>query len=54
MTLTFIQGHNCMRNKKTLVSIFSQLLNINLNEINYVATTCWFVEAHAKFILHKK
>ena len=28
-------------------------LDINLDEIQYVATACWFVEAHAKFILHK-
>ena len=25
---------------------------IDSDEIQYVATTCWFVEAHAKFILH--
>ena len=36
---------------KTLVSIFSQ--SIDLNEIQFVATTCWFVEADAKFIWHK-
>ena len=26
----------------------------NLVEIQYVATTSWFVRAHAKFILHKE
>ena len=26
MTLAFIQGHNCMRNQKALVSIFSETL----------------------------
>ena len=26
------------------MSIFSQILNIDLDEIHYVATTCWFVE----------
>ena len=24
-----------------------------LDEIQYVATTCWFDEAHAEFVLHK-
>ena len=28
-------------------------LGIDLDEIQYVATACWFVEAHAKFILNK-
>ena len=27
--------------------------SIDLDKIDYVATTCWFVEAHAKFILDK-
>ena len=26
---------------------------VDVDEIQYVATTCWFVEAHAKFILYK-
>ena len=26
---------------------------IDLDEMQYVATTCWFVQAHAKFILYK-
>ena len=34
-----------------LMSIFLQ--NFYLDKIQYVATTCWFVEAHAEFILHK-
>ena len=28
-------------------------LNIDLDEFQYVATTCWLVEAHAHFILHE-
>ena len=51
MTLTFIQCHTYIRNQK-LWCPFSHK-SINLDEIQYVATTCWFVEAHAKFILHK-
>ena len=26
---------------------------VDLDEIQYVATTCWFFETHANFILHK-
>ena len=38
---------------KTSVSIFSQIkLSIRI-ECTIVATICWFVEARAKFILHK-
>ena len=51
MMLTFIQGHSCMRNQQFLCPFFSNLI-IDLDEIKYVATTCWFVEAHAKIILH--
>ena len=36
---------------RTLVSIFSQISQSILDEIQ-LATTSWFVEAHAKFILH--
>ena len=37
---------------KTLLSIFwGANLSVDLDVIQYVATTCWFVEAHAKFIL---
>ena len=49
MTLTFIEGHSCM--KKKLKSIFSQILSVDLDKIQYVATTSWFVEAHSKFIV---
>ena len=51
MTLTFIQGHSCMRNEKLWHPFSSKF--IDLDEIQCVGTTCWFVEAHAKFILHK-
>ena len=33
--------------------LFLSDLSIDLDEIQYVATACWFVEAGAKFILHK-
>ena len=33
---------------KTSVSIFPEI-SVNWDEIKYVATICWFVEAHAKF-----
>ena len=34
---------------KNLVSTANA--SIELDEIQYIATTCWFVEAHVKFIL---
>ena len=45
MTLIFIQGYSCMRNKK-LLCLF------DFNEIQYVATTCCFVEARTNFFVH--
>ena len=54
MMLTFIQGHSCLRNQNSMH--FLTNLSINFNEIQYVATTCWFLEAHANFfcfVLHK-
>ena len=50
MTLTFIQSHGCMRNKK-LQSPFSHKLICWLDEIGCVATTCWFVETRANFFV---
>ena len=38
-----------MRNQTFLCLIFSQFLSIYLDEIIYVAATCWFVEADAYF-----
>ena len=46
MTLTFIQDQLCEKSK-TLMSIYSQILSINLDEIHCVATACCFVEYHA-------
>ena len=45
-TLFIWSGWNLMR-------CFSRNIAVDLDEIQYVATTCWFVEAHAKFILHQ-
>ena len=54
VTLTFIQGHSCMTNEKSKnsVPVFSQISQSIMGEIQYDATTCWFVEAHAEFISH--
>ena len=52
MTLIFIQGHSCMRNQQFCVYFLTDLC-IDLDKSQYVATICWFVEAHAKFILDK-
>ena len=38
---------------KTLVSVFCANVSIELDEIQCVALTCLFVEAHAKFFEHK-
>ena len=51
MTLAFIEGHSCARNQKLL--LFFLNFADNSDEIQYVAITCWFVEAHAKLILQK-
>ena len=48
MTLTFIQGHICMRNQN-LWCPFSGRFSIDLDEIQCVPTTCLYVEAHANF-----
>ena len=52
MTLIFIQGNNCIRYQKLCGHLHANL-HISLDEIQCVATTCWFAESHAKFILHK-
>ena len=52
LTFTFILGHSTIRNQKMLCR-FSQKFAVGLDEIQYSAKTCWFVEADAKFILHK-
>ena len=52
VTLTFIQGQSLIRNQK-LLFVFPQIWVLILNQIQVIAITFWFVEAHAKFILHK-
>ena len=52
MAFTFIQCHSGVRNKKIGVHSYAEL-DIDVDEIQYVAITCWCVEAQAKFILHK-
>ena len=39
--------------KKARIHFFFTKLRIDLDKILYVATTSWFVEAHAQFTLHK-
>ena len=40
-------------NLKTLTIIFlKKKKSINFDDMSYAATTCWFVEAYAKIILH--
>ena len=48
MTLTFIQSHSCVRIKKNFGVHFLSNFWVDLDEIQYVATTHWFVEAHAE------
>ena len=51
ISLTFIQGNSCNTNQNYLY--FFRKFAVSLDEIQYVATTCCFVEAHAKFILYQ-
>ena len=32
---------------------FLENFSVDLDEIQYVAIICWFVEAHAEFVLYK-
>ena len=48
VTLTFIQGHSCMTNRKLRCS-FLRKFAIHLDENQYVATNCMFAEPHARF-----
>ena len=50
MTLTYVQGHSSIWNQK-LVSNFLQIKVTDLDGMQSIATVCWFVEAHAKFVL---
>ena len=47
MSLIFIQETKCFGIH------FLANISIDLDGIQYIATTCWFVEAYARFILHK-
>ena len=44
-----IFSHDFHLIRKKFLTNFS----IDLVEMQHVATTCWFVEAHAKFVLHQ-
>ena len=48
--LDFHSRSQLYEQSKTSMSIFSM---VDFNENEYVATTYWFVEARAKFILYK-
>ena len=49
--LDLIQGHSCIGNQNFCVH-FLRNFAANIDEIQWVANICWFVEAHAKFIVH--
>ena len=51
--LDFHSRSQLYERSKTPVSIFSEISLFDLNKILYVARLCWFVEAHARFILDK-
>ena len=42
-----------MKNKKNVNVHILRKLSVDLDETHHVATTSWFVEANAQFILHK-
>ena len=52
MTLIFIHGFSLWETKNFGVHFLTNFM-VGLDENQFVATTCCFVEAHAKFILHK-
>ena len=52
MTLTFIQGHSCIKNENFGVHFLANL-GIDVDEFQFVGTTCWFVEAHPKVTLYQ-
>ena len=51
MTLIFIQGHSCVKMKKNFGVHFLANLSIDLDEIQYVTTTCSFLEENPFFFL---
>ena len=53
ITLAFVQGHSCMKKKKNLC-LFSRKITINLDDIQSVVTTDWFVKAHTVQVMFKK
>ena len=52
MTLTFFKFAVVEEMKIFSVHFFTNL-SIVLDYILYVVTTCWFVKAHAQFLVHK-
>ena len=54
MTLTFIQGHSCMRNQNFGVHFLRNFaVNFFLCAIQCVATTCRFIAVNVRFVSHK-
>ena len=51
MTLTLIKGHICVGNQKLCCPFLADVVSIWM-KFSMFATTCWFVQAHAKFILN--
>ena len=52
MTLTFIQSHSCIRNQNFSVHFLANI-SVDLNEIQSIDTTIWFVETQFRSILHE-
>ena len=51
MTMTFIQSQ--LYENQNFDVHFLTNLDIHLDEIQSVATTCWFAEAYVQLTLHK-
>ena len=49
MTLTYIQDHSSMRNQNCSVHFLRNII-VNLDIIQYVTITCWFVGACARCV----
>ena len=49
MSLTFIHGHSSMRIQRLLCLFSRRKIAVELDEIQYAATTFWFVGAHVNF-----
>ena len=51
MTLTCMQGHIVLESENFCAYVLTNL-SFDLDEFSWAVVPSWFVEAHAKFILH--